>query len=150
MPMQDAAPAAVDSAHKAGGPGLAIRRRQARPNGQHYPAELPTAAGRRIYTNRRCQVATSGFSDAAACRQTASAQAPQLKAEQLETIQLLAKQLGTMQTVRGAWVERAVKCCRKITVHVKLDKCEDAHETEDARETSQRKPCCAFEILHKF
>ena len=80
---------------------------------------------------------------AAACQQAAAAQVAQLKAEQLETILLLAKQLETMQTMRDIWAEDLVKFCSKM--HVKLHKCEDAQD-----KMSQRKRFCAYGKLHDF
>jgi len=80
---------------------------------------------------------------AAACQQAAAAQVAQLRAEQLETVLLLAKQLETMQTLRDIWAEDLVKFCSKI--HVKLHKCEDAHD-----EMSERKRFRAYGKLHDF
>ena len=80
---------------------------------------------------------------AAACQQAAAAQVAQLRAEQLETVLLLAKQLDTMQTLRDIWAEDLVKFCSKI--HVKLHKCEDAHD-----EMSERKRFRAYGKLHDF
>ena len=80
---------------------------------------------------------------AAACQQAAAAQVAQLRAEQLETVLLLAKQLETMQTLRDIWAEDLVKFCSKI--HVKLHKCEDDHD-----EMSERKRFRAYGKLHDF
>jgi len=80
---------------------------------------------------------------AAACQQAAAAQVAQLRAEQLETVLLLAKQLETIQTLRDIWAEDLVKFCSKI--HVKLHKCEDAHD-----EMSERKRFRAYGKLHDF
>ena len=80
---------------------------------------------------------------AAACQQAAAAQVAQLRAEQLETILLLAKQLETTQIMRDIWAEDLVKFCSKI--HVKLHKCEDAHD-----EMSERKRFRAYGKLHDF
>ena len=57
---------------------------------------------------------TEQASSAAACQQAAAAQVAQLRAEQLETVLLLARQLETMQTMRDIWTEDLVKFCSKI------------------------------------
>ena len=62
-------------------------------------------------------IITEQASSAAACQQAAAAQVAQLKAEQLETILLLAKLLETMQirrlTLNGCYVQRKTGCDRR-------------------------------------
>ena len=86
---------------------------------------------------------TEEASSAAACQQAAAAQVAQLRAEQLETILLLAKQLETMQTMRDIRAEDLVKFCSKM--RVKLHECEDAHD-----EMSERKRFRTYGKLHGF
>ena len=88
---------------------------------------------------------TEQDSSDAACQQAAAANVAQLKPDQLETILLLAKLLETMPTMRDIWAEDLVKFCSKIQCHVKVHKCEDAHDG-----MSQRKRFRAYRKLHDF
>jgi hypothetical protein len=58
---------------------------------------------------------------AAACQQAAAAQVAQLRAEQLETVLLLAKQLETMQPLRDIWAEELWLYRVENTIFVEMD-----------------------------
>ena len=87
---------------------------------------------------------TEQASNAATCQQ-AAAQVAQLKGERLETILLLAKQVTGDNANYMRHLGRRFCQVLQQDIHVKLHKCEDAHD-----EKSQRKHFRAYGKLHDF